>query len=385
MGFVEAPAAGLDLPLDIRGTAFQERVWRALREIPAGRTLSYAEVAARIGSPKAVRAVGNRLRREPTRGRDPLPSRGAMSREASGYRWGVERKRALLEREGSGRLRLDNPSEAPYAPNVRSDRVPCPCATSTSPAAPSPSAEHGMAATSHPLATLTAVEVLKAGGQCDGCRACGGRGAGRGRAGHDGHRRRLLLPLCQGWRVAGGADGSGRAPAAGLGRVVRRARNLARADLPHAVTVPGAVDAWVRPQRRAWLETLEELLRPAIRLAADGYRVTPRVAADARHSSARVGVDPDARAAFLPGGAPPAIGDLVRMPALAETLVAIGKHGREAFYAGAVAEGIVAKLGALAACMRSRTSKRSARRPRRRSRRASAITTSTNARRTARA
>ncbi|MFS7066564.1 methylated-DNA--[protein]-cysteine S-methyltransferase, partial [Escherichia coli] len=58
VGFVESPQLGLDLPLDVRGTAFQERVWQALREIPPGSTASYAQIAERIGAPRAVRAVG---------------------------------------------------------------------------------------------------------------------------------------------------------------------------------------------------------------------------------------------------------------------------------------------------------------------------------------
>ena len=101
VGFVEAPAAGLDLPLDIRGTAFQERVWRALREIPAGRTLSYAAVAERIGSPKAVRAVGTACGANPIAVAIPCHRVVRTSGEASGYRWGVERKRALLAREAA--------------------------------------------------------------------------------------------------------------------------------------------------------------------------------------------------------------------------------------------------------------------------------------------
>ena len=99
VGFVEAPAAGLDLPLDIRGTAFQERVWRALREIPAGRTLTYAEVAARIGSPKAVRAVGTACGANPIAVAIPCHRVVRMSGGVSGYRWGIARKQALLQRE----------------------------------------------------------------------------------------------------------------------------------------------------------------------------------------------------------------------------------------------------------------------------------------------
>ncbi|SEJ06103.1 AraC family transcriptional regulator, regulatory protein of adaptative response / methylated-DNA-[protein]-cysteine methyltransferase [Pseudomonas linyingensis] len=99
-GFVEAPWIGLDLPLDLHGTAFQQRVWQALRAIPAGSTLSYAELAARIGAPKAVRAVAGACAANALAVAIPchrvLRSDGGLS----GYRWGVARKRALLEREG---------------------------------------------------------------------------------------------------------------------------------------------------------------------------------------------------------------------------------------------------------------------------------------------
>lgn len=101
VGFVEAPALGLHLPLDVRGTAFQQRVWQALREIPAGSTASYTEVAARIGSPKAVRAVAHACASNALAVAIPchrvLRNNGALS----GYRWGVERKRALLAREAA--------------------------------------------------------------------------------------------------------------------------------------------------------------------------------------------------------------------------------------------------------------------------------------------
>jgi len=103
IGFVEAPQLGLDLPLDVRGTAFQQRVWQALRAIPAGETLTYAQIAERIGAPRAVRAVGqacaaNRLA-------VAIPCHRVVRRDGdlSGYRWGVDRKRALLEREGASR------------------------------------------------------------------------------------------------------------------------------------------------------------------------------------------------------------------------------------------------------------------------------------------
>lgn len=103
VGLVEAPSLSLDLPLDIRGTAFQQRVWQALRAIPPGATLSYAELAARLGMPKAARAVARACAANPLAVAIPchrvLRTDGALS----GYRWGVARKRALLAREAEGR------------------------------------------------------------------------------------------------------------------------------------------------------------------------------------------------------------------------------------------------------------------------------------------
>jgi AraC family transcriptional regulator, regulatory protein of adaptative response / methylated-DNA-[protein]-cysteine methyltransferase len=101
VGFVEAPGQGLDLPLDVRGTAFQQRVWRALREIPRGSTASFAEIAERIGQPKAVRAVAQACAANSIAVAIPCHRVVRTDRDASGYRWGVERKRALLEREQS--------------------------------------------------------------------------------------------------------------------------------------------------------------------------------------------------------------------------------------------------------------------------------------------
>jgi AraC family transcriptional regulator of adaptative response/methylated-DNA-[protein]-cysteine methyltransferase len=99
VGFVEEPALGLDLPLDVRGTAFQQRVWKALRNIPVGSTASYTDVAKRIGSPSSVRAVAQACAANSLAVAIPchrvVRSDGALS----GYRWGVERKRALLESE----------------------------------------------------------------------------------------------------------------------------------------------------------------------------------------------------------------------------------------------------------------------------------------------
>lgn len=99
VGFVEAPAVGLDLPLDVRGTAFQQRVWQALRKIPAGTTASYSDIARRIGAPKSVRAVAQACAANAIAVAIPCHRVVRTDGALSGYRWGVERKRALLARE----------------------------------------------------------------------------------------------------------------------------------------------------------------------------------------------------------------------------------------------------------------------------------------------
>ncbi|BBH45861.1 bifunctional DNA-binding transcriptional regulator/O6-methylguanine-DNA methyltransferase Ada [Pseudomonas sp. KU43P] len=99
VGFIEAPSLGLNLPLDIRGTAFQERVWQALREIPPGSTASYSDIAERIGAPKAVRAVAQACAANHIAVAIPCHRVVRRDGDISGYRWGVERKRELLERE----------------------------------------------------------------------------------------------------------------------------------------------------------------------------------------------------------------------------------------------------------------------------------------------
>jgi AraC family transcriptional regulator of adaptative response/methylated-DNA-[protein]-cysteine methyltransferase len=101
VGFVETPGIGLNLPLDVRGTAFQQRVWQALQEIPVGETVSYAEIAWRIGSPKAVRAVAGACAANNLAVAVPCHRVVRNDGSLSGYAWGVERKRVLLAREAS--------------------------------------------------------------------------------------------------------------------------------------------------------------------------------------------------------------------------------------------------------------------------------------------
>lgn len=102
VGFVEAPALGLDLPLDVRGTAFQQRVWQALRDIPAGHTVSYAEIARRVGAPKATRAIAAACAANALAVAIPCHRVIRKDGALSGYAWGAERKRALLDREAGG-------------------------------------------------------------------------------------------------------------------------------------------------------------------------------------------------------------------------------------------------------------------------------------------
>ena len=101
VGLVEAPAIGTDLPLDIGGTAFQQRVWEALRAIPAGTTATYTEVATAIGRPAAVRAVAQACAANPLAVAIPCHRVVRLDGALSGYRWGVERKRTLLAREAA--------------------------------------------------------------------------------------------------------------------------------------------------------------------------------------------------------------------------------------------------------------------------------------------
>lgn len=102
VGFIEAPSRGLNLPLDVRGTAFQERVWQALRDIPPGTTVSYGEIAQRIGSPKSVRAVAQACGANHIAVAIPCHRVVRRDGDIGGYRWGVEHKRKLLRREAEG-------------------------------------------------------------------------------------------------------------------------------------------------------------------------------------------------------------------------------------------------------------------------------------------
>jgi len=99
IAMVERPGAPKDLPLDLRGTAFQQRVWQALTAIPVGGTATYTDIAKAIGAPRAVRAVAAACAANPTAVAIPCHRVVRLNGGLAGYRWGLERKRALLARE----------------------------------------------------------------------------------------------------------------------------------------------------------------------------------------------------------------------------------------------------------------------------------------------
>ncbi|PWC37721.1 gamma-glutamyltransferase [Azospirillum sp. TSO35-2] len=210
----------------------------------------------------------------------------------------------------------------------------------------------GMAATSHPTATLTAVEILKAGGNAvdAAVAACAVQCVVEaGSTGVGGDCFALVAP-------GGSADviaynGSGRTPA---GLTLARLRDAGGSAIdrrsPHAVTVPGAVEAWARLVAGHGRLPLREILAPAVALARNGYPVTPRVAFDIGHQRELLLQDPMARTTFLADGAVPKVGSLQHQPRLADTLEAIGRDGPDAFYRGPVAEDMVACLQGHGGC-----------------------------------
>jgi len=116
VGLIESPKVDFDLPLDIRGTVFQRRVWQALREIPAGSTVSYSDIAKRLSAPKAVRAVAQACASNSIAVAIPCHRVVRSDGGLSGYRWGIARKRALLDREADGEYPQSNWSkqQRPY-------------------------------------------------------------------------------------------------------------------------------------------------------------------------------------------------------------------------------------------------------------------------------
>ena len=208
-------------------------------------------------------------------------------------------------------------------------------------------AANGMVATSHPMATLAALDVLRSGGNAADAAITAAamqcvvepQSTGIGGDCFVLYSRRGTPPLA--------LNGSGCAPAKAAAEwYVERGINEIGAQTAHAVTVPGAIDAWCTLNGEHGMRPLAELLEPAARAAEEGYVVTPRVAADWHRHQAKLR-DPVTAALFLPGGKPPRAGDTMKNPLLAATLRHVGREGRKAFYHGAVMHDILTRLKSL--------------------------------------
>ena len=208
-------------------------------------------------------------------------------------------------------------------------------------------AAEAMAATSHPLATLTALDVLRSGGNAVDAAVAAAAVlcvAEPHMTGVGGDCFVLYSPK-GGKPIA--LNGSGRAPMkAEVGWYVERGFQAIPIESPHAVTVPGAVDAWFTLLEDHGTRDMAELLKPAIRAAEEGVFITPRVAFDFGLAT-RPAKDPHTARIYLPSGRLPGFGDRLRLPALAETLRRIAREGRRGFYEGPVAADIVRRLNEL--------------------------------------
>ncbi len=206
-------------------------------------------------------------------------------------------------------------------------------------------AGEGMAATSHPLATQAAIEVLKAGGTAADAAVtavaalCVVEPAMTGIGGD------CFCLVSQPGKPVWGYNGSGRAGAkASTQALLDQGINSIGMTSAHSVTVPGAIEAWDAVLKNYGRFGLDRALAPAIRFAEHGFPVAPRVAFDWAGVIDKLKADPAATKHALADGRAPSVGDVFRFPALAQTLKAIAAHGPKAFYEGAVAEDIVAAV-----------------------------------------
>jgi len=207
---------------------------------------------------------------------------------------------------------------------------------------------NGMAATSHPLATLAAIDALRAGGNAvdaavTACAVqCVVEPMSTGIGGDC-----FVLYVKGGEGPVIGLNGSGWAPQElNADWLLEQGVTSIEATTPHAVTVPGAIDAWqtILADHGTW--GLDRTLAPAIRYAEDGWAVSPRVASDWRRNEAKLKLDEGARTQYMKDGRTPKVGERFYLPKLAKTLRTIAEKGREGFYEGWVAEDLVNRLRA---------------------------------------
>ncbi len=205
--------------------------------------------------------------------------------------------------------------------------------------------QHGMAASSHPASTLTAIDVLRSGGNAvdAAIAAVAVQCVVEPHMTGIGGDCFVLYAPASGGVVA--LNGSGRAPAAlTVERLVGTGVAAIGSNSAHAVTVPGAIAGWQLLLDAHGTRGLDELLRPAIRCAEEGFAVTPRVAFDWGHNQAALEASQGGRDYYLPGGTAPEEGRLMRFPALGRTLRRIAEGGARAFYEGEIADRMVAAL-----------------------------------------
>jgi gamma-glutamyltranspeptidase/glutathione hydrolase len=210
--------------------------------------------------------------------------------------------------------------------------------------------KHGMVATSHSLSSAVALDVLRQGGNAmdAAIAACAVQCVVEPEStGIGGDNFCLFAPEGSISDMIA-FNGSGRAPAAATREwYAQQGITTLERQSPHAVIVPGVIDAWETLSTKHGTMPLAELLQPAIEYARDGYPVSSRVSTDFTSNVKLLQGDPNASRVFLPGGKPPACGEMHHQPELAQTLQKIAEHGRDAFYTGDVAEDMVDYLQSL--------------------------------------
>jgi gamma-glutamyltranspeptidase/glutathione hydrolase len=208
-------------------------------------------------------------------------------------------------------------------------------------------AREGLVATSHPLASLAAIEVLRAGGNAADAAVTAVAMLGVVEPHMTGIGGDCFCLLAKPDAALWGYNGSGRAAkAASAQRLIEQGIRAVGLDSIHAVTVPGAVEAWAAILQAHGRFDLARALQPAIRAARDGFPVAPRVGHDWALAAERISADPGAARHYLPNGQAPVAGDVMRLPALAATLEAIAAQGLKAFYEGEPAADIAATVAA---------------------------------------
>src|SRR5438067_1571210 len=207
-------------------------------------------------------------------------------------------------------------------------------------------AQNAMVATSHPEAALVAIDVMRAGGTAADAAvaACALLGVIEPQAtGIGGDCFARIQPKGEGKIVA--YNGSGRAPMAATAEWhLERKIHSVPLTSAHAVSIPGAIDAWDTILRDHGKMGLDTLLQPAIKAAEEGYIVAPRIAFDWKNQFEKLKNGTNTERYLLPHGKPAVAGDVIHQPELGKTLRAIAKDGRDAFYEGAIAEDMVETL-----------------------------------------